>query len=297
MRKIVVWMLLLTSTQVNAQLQNMDFESCDTSSGFPGDSSHCMFPQGWIRTGTGSDWISGFNSGNGGVADAQQGNKALQISVWYTYNKDMAYQQAPFTSFPESLNGYYKYTDNTVGSTQQQITGPDSARVSVLLSRWNGLAGQRDTIGFGQLSLGDASHYTGFSCPIHYVSTVSPDSILIHLDCSRVGAESVIGSMWGNSSIFTVDNLSLQGNVLGVDKTAPPSTWRVFPNPGNGYIRIPGFEGRVEVMDMNGKRIVDQPLYTGLEMDVHVLPEGMYVLQLTEKSGNTSYVKYLKNGR
>lgn len=292
MNKILLLIPLLTCLKLNAQLQNPDFEVCDTSVEQHISGHSCRYIEGWKLGGT--DPTSGFHAQNGGVMNAQSGNMALQLSVWYTYNKDEAYQHIPFTTFPESLSGYYTYTDNVVGSTQQQISGPDSASVTVLLSKWNSLSGQRDTIGFGKLYLGEATGYTAFLCPIHYVSAMAPDSLLVHLDCSRVDAGSVIGSMWGNSSVFTVDNLSLNSGTMGLDAKTATQNWLISPNPGNGIVEIRNFSGTVEVWNLNGKCLLSQS-YDMSGLDVGFLPDGLYMFRLTDQLNRTNTLKYLKH--
>jgi len=279
----------------SAQLQNLDFELCDTSVLPQLEDSNCLYPQGWTRT-NGNPFSEGysFTFGNGGVADAQNGDMALRLSVWYTFDKDMAYQRAAYTSFPGALSGYYMYTENVLANTVLQIEEPDTATVTVLLSKWNDVLSHRDTIGFGHLKLNGASSYTAFSCPINYVSTVAPDSILILLNCSRMREQQgLMGNLFGNNSYFTVDNLSLGSSTLGLEETTEMQSWKVFPNPGNGMIHIPDFKGNAAMFDINGKMILDQS-YPDAEIDASLLPQGIYLLHLTEKSGRVSFTKYVK---
>lgn len=293
MIKRIVAVMLFIGGHASAQLQNLDFEVCDTSVEQPINGLNCRHLEGWTLGGTAMGSGFGFSIGNGGVSTAQNGSMALQLSVWYTYSKDEAFQQVPFTAFPESLNGYYMYTDNVVSSIHNPVLQPDSASVVVLLSKWNSASGQRDTIGYGKRYLGEATTYTAFSCPIQYVSSQSPDSILIHLDCSRIPVGSVVGSMWGNSSNFTVDNLSLNDNALQVKEPAEQETWVAHPNPGNGQVQLPGFSGSVEVLDLNGKCVFNQA-YSENVVNITTLPDGVYLLKLTDQLNRTSNVKYLK---
>lgn len=285
----------------SAQLHNLDFELCDTTLVPRLAGENCRYLEGWTRTNgdPGSEGMGmGFVTNNGGVPDAQNGDMALQLSVFYHFDKEMAVQRAPFTSFPKSLSGYYTYTDNVVSNQSNQWkTEPDTATVRVLLSKWNNALSQRDTIGFGELKLNEALNYSTFSCPIGYSSTaVAPDSIHVLLNPSRVREGHNLWAGLGMSepecSFFTVDNLSLNGDALGLKKIPETINWKVFPNPGNGIIHISNFEGEVTIFDINGK-LIKTLSYTDSGMDIRFLSQGVYILRLQHKSGKVGHTKYV----
>ncbi len=287
---------------ISAQLQNLDFEVCDTSVVPHLEGENCQYLQGWTRTNgdPGSENMGfGFGANTGGVSDAQNGDMALRLSVFYHYDKVMAVQRAPFTSFPESLSGYYTYTGNVVSNlaNQGQIE-PDTATVRVLLSKWDNVLSQRDTIGFGELKLNQTLSYTIFTCPIAYTSTaLAPDSIHILLNPSRVREGDNLYAGLGESepecSFFTVDNLYLNGDVLGLEKAPENQNWTAFPNPGNGIIQIQDFIGEAKLTDLNGK-VIDIQSYPEQTIDVSLLPLGVYLLHLTDNFGQVQYSKYVK---
>lgn len=297
MKKLIYFLIGLSfPISASAQLQNLDFELCDTTVVPHLEGENCRHLEGWISTqgsAVSDGW--GFTPNTGGVPDAQNGEMALRLSVFYNYAKKMAYQRAPYTLFPYSLSGYYTYTDNVVWTSDGEE--PDIAEITVILSKWNTLLWQRDTIGFGQLQLNNASSYTHFSCPINYVSTAVPDSIFVLLDCSRVNREAgLIGGIDlfnSEGSFFTVDNFSLEVNALDLEEAHKIQKWKIFPNPGNGIIHISDFKGDAVMFDINGKLIGAQS-YPDFEIDASLLPQGVYLLRLTEKSGQISYTKYVK---
>lgn len=279
-----------------AQLQNLDFEHCDLSKEFPFIEEICRYPLGWSRTnGTHFDFDFGFISGNGSIPEPQNGEMALRLCVWYSgLDKDMAYQKAPYTAHPVSLSGYYHYTENTVLNRTTDLVEPDTATVTVLLSKWDHLLNRQDTIGFGSVKLNEASTYTQFTCPIDYFSDQTPDSIYILLNCSRTRDEpGVFGNhAFGNSSIFTVDNLSLEFSSVGLNEEVAAKKWSVYPNPGHGMIQIPDFIGEASLFNLQGK-LIDTRIYPASEIDTRSLPVGSYILQLREKSGQISPIIYL----
>lgn len=293
-KQILLALCMGLTISVSAQVQNLDFEVCDTSTVQQISGFNCLYLQGWTRTnGVAVNTVTSFSLGNGGTTESQNGDMALKLSVFYATDKDMAYQRAAYTSFPSSVNGYYKYFDNLIYNTQTGNAETDTATVSVLLSKWNNALNQRDTIGFGQLKLNEALNYTAFSCPVQYISTGTPDSILIHLNCSRL-KYGFLGNLFGDNSFFIVDNLSITDHTLGLQETAEITTWKVFPNPGHGVIQIPGFEGEATLIDLHGKQLVSQT-YPGSLLDTGTLPQGTYLLRLTEKSGRITYTNYVNN--
>lgn len=301
MKKQFIYHLLLLigfliPAETSAQLLNLDFEQCDLTKEHPFIEEICRYPLGWSRTnGTHLSFDFGFISGNGSIQEPQNGDRALRLCVWYSgLDKDMAYQKASYSAKPASLSGYYHYTDNIVYNNATDMTEPDTATVSVLLSKWNPLLHRQDTIGFGSVKLNDTLTYTNFLCPIQYFSDQTPDSILIVLNCSRSRDEpDVIGKhSFGNSSIFTIDNLSFEFNTVGLNEAVSPKKWSVYPNPGNSIIQIPDFTGEASLFNLQGK-LIDTRAYPGSQIDTAPLQVGAYILRLKEKTGQVSPLIYL----
>lgn len=283
-------------TLSTAQLQNLDFEQCDMSKDHPFIEDICRYPLGWSRTnGSPFSFDFGFIAGNGAIKEPQSGDMALRICVWYSgLDKDMAYQRAPYSSRPVSLSGYYHYSENTVYNRDKDQVEPDTAAVLVLLSKWNHLLDRQDTIGFGVLKLNEATTYTKFNCPIEYFSDQTPDSIYILLNCSRSREEIGVvgGNAFGNSSIFTIDNLSLEETSVGLNELVGTQKWSVYPNPGHGMIHIPDFTGEASLFNLQGK-LIDTRTYPGNQIDTTHLQQGAYVLRLKEQSGQINPLIYI----
>ncbi len=75
----------------------------------------------------------------------------------------------PFSDRPAQLGGYYKYSS----------PGDDFGGIGILLSRYNEVTAQRDSIAFGLTVLMEEDEYTAFSFPLQYFSYQQPDSINI----------------------------------------------------------------------------------------------------------------------
>ncbi len=203
------------SIAANAQLQNTGFEDWQN----PIDPLTGNKPVGWTRS-NGIPSGENYNFYHQPVTDPQSGNYALRLSIWYTYDEDMAFQEAPIASRPAAFTGYYTYTDNAVYSHFSGEVVDDEARVFVYLTKWNAALSQNDTIGTGYLQLAAVENYTQFNCPITYTSDATPDKIKVILDASLLdkstgGAAFTSTVPGGVSSILTVDNLALLGQGFG----------------------------------------------------------------------------------
>ncbi len=68
----------------------------------------------------------------------------------------------------------------------------------------------------------------------------------------------------------------------------------VYPNPAQDYLRIDG-EGplQVEVMDLAGKTILESD--SEKELDIRALPDGTFLLRLTNVAGETETIRFTKS--
>lgn len=280
--------LFLSFGQAHAQLANLDFENWDTSA-----NANNLFPTGWesLRS-----------SYCRQIANAQHGNYALQVSVWYWYVKSAAVQTAPINYKPTSLQGYYTYTDNVLARVQTSDTIEDTARANVILTHWDGGLQKRDTIGFGELILAPTSTYTQFICPINYQNSVdNPDSVTIVLDPSLAtgsGGRYNATSLDGYCSYLTVDHLSLQ-SITAIEPTPTPTSFQLYPNPTSDYFTIelpvPGTYHLVMVNTLGQVCLGKEIKGPKGGFSVKGLPVGQYVVGIYDehmvKIGSKSLVK------
>lgn len=83
--------------------------------------------------------------------------------------EDTEFIGVPFSDRPAQLGGYYKYSS----------PGDDFGGIGILLSRYNEVTAQRDSIAFGLTVLFEEAEYTAFSFPLQYFSYQEPDSLNI----------------------------------------------------------------------------------------------------------------------
>lgn len=278
--------MLLISTISSAQLQNTSFENWEN----PIDESiGGNRPVGWIRFTEvpGSELMNFYNPP---VTEAQHGNYALRLSVWYTYDKDMARQKAPINYRPAALTGFYTYTQNSVFDPMADSVIDDEAKVTVRLTKTDPSSGVVTLIGSGLLTLHAVTSFEPFSCPIAYTSEEIPDEIEVVLECTLMkrgieGNSITATTLSGLASFLTVDNLALTGDPLAVNNVVSPAI-RVYPNPAPDVVFVAGFEGDARVYGLLGNLMCQLAIQDG-KLDLRNLPAGTYLLSL--KNGQTSF--------
>lgn len=293
MKKILLYSLAFAfCNAASAQLQNANFEQWENPVADGGIGNR---PTGWIRTNE-VPISETFGFYHNGATDAQSGDYALRLSIWYTYDKDMAYQIAPITTRPAALTGYYKYTDNFINNNLTGTVTPDEANVAVYLTKWNSVLQQNDTIGTGQLSFGASSSYSYFNCPITYSSTEIPDTIKVIFDCSlmKKGDNSnghTTINLGGVGSILTIDNIALEES-LNTD-THFSQNLVVYPNPVQDILRVKDFEGDAYIYNTAGQLIASVQNVNANGIDTGKLQPGAYILVL-QNVENAVYTKFIK---
>jgi hypothetical protein len=288
MKKIILLTLLVLPFMAKAQLLNPDFEQWQND---PTDPTFPNKPLGWIIT-------DGFSNAEHCMyppdTDAQNGEYALMLGIWYHYVKDAAKQTAPINYRPAALKGYYKYTDNVINGA----TGPvnDVAQVNIYLTKWNAALGQNDTIGRGKLDLHNSIDYSSFSCPVTYSSDAVPDTVILYLDCTRIkraGETENLIRMEGFGSYFTVDNISLEETSMGNDDFALTNAIKLYPNPATDAVTVTNFSGDAELYDIAGKLVLTKQSIHNNPIDVQQLQKGIYTVKLTQ-GNSVQYSKLIK---
>lgn len=292
MKKILT-LFYLCPLFLSAQLQNLDFEDWQTD-------TQLNYWQCGVIFGENDSFSEHFYFGNN--ADAHHNNYALTLGMWYFYVKDAAIQRAPINYLPEKLRGYYKYTENLLEKEGEYVV--DTAQVNVFLTKWDPAISQRDTIGIGELKLGEEQlNYQLFEVAIEYDDiTQEPDSIAVILDPSLINRKGSIiggvGSGWqadisgdGSSSFFTIDYLSLEGNVL-TNTSYEKSQIVMYPNPSSEEIFISTYSGEIAIYDILGKKVLAKTITENQAINIATLSKGVYFLKL---AGQNSIVrKFIK---
>jgi len=225
-RLFAVISLLLLSGRVSAQLRNADFED------WAGPSLH---PIGWQHDGR-SDTIGGY--GTAQTDTAEHGSYALKLYRWYGYVWDWVTQTVPESERPTMLRGYYRYTDNLL----MRSNPLDTAIIWVSVTRWNSGTGKNDTVGYAAIELGAADTFTSFAAPIHYSSSLAPDSLTITIS-PTLGYQGGTAASGNDGSYLTVDNLSLETTPV-----TPPQTFTTIGTDKSGDVQPPGYANDMKTL-------------------------------------------------
>jgi len=176
----------------------------------------------------------------------------------------------PFTQKPGVFKGYYKYTPAT----------GDNCFLDVLLLKWNINTNQQDTIGYAQFTnLATVSTWTMFQANFTYNSIDNPDTMQIALISSNPNAAVT-------RSILLVDELSLEGGTLGLNKYYLLKNISIFPNPATNIINIKfssetKYETAVSLYSLVGQKVKAFTLPKGIELsslNINDISKGMYFI-------------------
>lgn len=274
---LMLFSALLVLTQARAQVVNGNFETWEGT-------GTAMIPTGWELLPGGIGWSR--------ESDAHTGSYALKVSVWYYYTDTKVEQWAAISYRPSALNGWYKYTENTIKNQTTGLTTDDTAFATVYLTKWNTVTMMTDTVGRGQISLLGTATYTSFSCPITYSSAAIPDTVVVSMDPSmmRNGGNYFSPTSSGYNSFLTIDDISLAGPVTDVTQIQH-TILKIWPNPTDGqlvFFMTQIVEGDIIVSDMAGRIVAEQPLTQGYNyVELTGVCPGTYVVSVNDKVHNT----------
>ncbi|MBK9450805.1 MAG: T9SS type A sorting domain-containing protein [Bacteroidetes bacterium] len=181
----------------------------------------------------------------------------------------------PFSGRPQYLGYYLQY---------MPYDGSDSCSVSVLLSKWNPIQSQRDTVAYGASYFNSMAHeWFNNLTTLYYYSSAIPDSAIITISASA--------SVPQNGSYIMIDDLRFDGFVIPSDNgQMGGNDLLVFPNPSSSIVNIQfanneKLPDEILVYDLSGKLIVHEVVVAdNYLLDVSKWGKGLYFLQLRGNS-------------
>ncbi len=180
----------------------------------------------------------------------------------------------PFTQRPDSLTGWTMFAP----------LGTDTARINVMLSKWNTGTSSRDVIGSAQIIISAAScNYQRFAVPINYQSTNTSDTAIIDITTGGMGVPFAIGTkLW-------VDDLAFTSISSGLAELATSNLQ--YNNPfGNTLIIKSKSTLPITLFDVKGSLIAKGT--TNQVFRTSDWSNGIYIAQITDlKSGTKSSIK------
>jgi len=181
----------------------------------------------------------------------------------------------PFTARPQSFTGKW----------QHMIFGSSQGSISALLTRWNSISGERDTIATLNLTLtGMAMSWANFSIDFIYQSGNNPDTCVIVLKPS--------GANPSQEDYLWVDNLAFSGSVAGITESPDQIfSLNTFPNPANNEMEFnyskPFNNGdRIIISDILGNEILNKGLVeNSFKINTSAYANGTYIYKLVSSLG------------
>jgi len=189
---------------------------------------------------------------------------------------------------PTELNGFYKYAEGN---------RPDSGIITVLLSKYNPLAGGLNIVGIGGGVFSNTASYTAFSAPIQYLTSETPDTVIIIMGTTtNIGLDSTALTSAPVGSVLYVDDLTFSGNapnaIGSVDKLIEAS---LYPNPSSdqltvNYVQVNSSPVTIQLYSADGRLVYSENKYNNagkqsINLDVANYNAGLYQLVVTTVDG------------
>jgi hypothetical protein len=219
--------------------------------------------------------------------NSYSGHYAITIHRWYVIDKDALRLKQPISGKPNSLNGFYTYTDAVLAVHPDSNAVNDIATVTAYFMKWNTLSNSRDTIGYGYQELSATAGYRPFSCAITYTTSDYPDSFYIYIRATKslpgMGCKTD-----PDCSFLTVDNLSFS-NAISIDAAdAANNKISIYPNPARQelFIRVHPdvIVQKMYLADIMGRVVMIQEANIQ-KIKLNHLSPGNYFLKLQTNEG------------
>jgi hypothetical protein len=277
MRKIALFLILMSPFVSYSQLINGDFENIETVT-IPGTNDTYEKPVNWCF-----DYDDPIGAEL--TSDSYSGNYAIKLWSWYFMqsNEQFHYGNTPYgngvpiSNRPTKLIGYYKFLNPNI----QPNGTSDSAYVNILMTKFNQTLSIRDTISKTEFNLGEQNTYSAFEIEINYLSSQTPDSIQIFFRTSYFQGPSDNTS---ECNYLYLDDLSFDFSPLSISEQGQTKPV-VYPNPANDFVHIL-FNQRIEkinIYSINGSILdsyVIQTIEQPISCDISKLSKGLYFLEL-----------------
>lgn len=277
----------LTSQNLLAQIPNGDFETWTTAGAYED-------PNGWV---TANPNISGLTStkdfstlkstdANGGSFSAELHTKTNTVTGLGTFQipgvltngminllAQTAEGGQPWTSKPQFLKGWYKYSP----------AGGDSSLVRAIFTVWTGT--KTDTLADVSWSeSGTVTSWTEFSEYIDWLDVRSPDTVQIVC----LSSADFLGGSAG--STLLLDDLSLDGTNFLAENERPQIGIKMFPNPAKSDLEFQfdqNISGSIVIYDIVGNKIGSYETDGNNKViSVADFQDGLYLYQLVGTEGS-----------
>jgi hypothetical protein len=183
---------------------------------------------------------------------------------------------------PDSISGIYKFEDSLSPSAEY-------GQAKVLLKKFNAATQSMDTIGYAESyhELSPASQWTRFSMPIHYISSSTPDSIVVAFFSSTSS---------GRPTTLWLDDVQFIYSSSGIGISEDNAQKIIFPNPSENLIYLADdiqMPCKYKIFNSSGT-ILQQGTFQN-HINIQTLPKGCYILKIQQNGKLESSYKFIKN--
>lgn len=186
----------------------------------------------------------------------------------------------PFTYRPDSVSVVYKFEDSLSYSQEY-------GKMKVLLKKFNTNTNQTDTIGFAESTteLASTMQWKKVSFPIQYLSSLTPDSVLLVFYSS---------SNSGKPTTLYLDQVEFQYSSSDVSGLEKMEAIQAFPNPVKNIIYFKGIKGKAayQVYNISGQLLESGTLHQ--QLSIACMPQGVYFLKIKAPDSIDTNIKILK---
>ncbi len=231
------------------------------------------------------------------TTDAVHGDYAMVIYDWYGLNYDYIVLgergiYVPRTGEcvdcgtsinfrPEEISFAYKGILNEDATIDEDTV---VGFVNVMLTKYDSVNGQRDTIGIGKINLYPTSDtYKTYSFPIQYTSHGVPDSIIFYI----VIQIPFIGGRNCNSCIFLFfDNFQFHRKGTSIISPDEKSLLHIYPNPLD--------KSELNIYNKTASRFISVKIYNSTGVFISELTIPPHSRKMYSMSGLENGIYYLK---
>ncbi|HRH68606.1 MAG TPA: T9SS type A sorting domain-containing protein [Flavobacteriales bacterium] len=275
--------VLLAST-VNAQLPNPGFEEWSTQTGM-------NEPLGW-RT-------MNFMSFNGDLAvqgtPGAAGDSFIRLQVVTSHGGTISNSLIFTAGAVDDPTGfpYSQRPTRLEGSHRFMPQGGANASITVVFYRWDAEIGQRISVGGGSLFLTtEVADWSTFEVPLVYFDPLPPDTGYISMTCGMGGMPDQLGTQ------LDFDDLQFRGLSTDVAEHSGAYGIEVFPSPATDLLWWSDRPGtspmQWRIIATNGQIASEGRNSSGMPIDVHSLAQGLYTLQIIDRSERVASIRFVK---
>jgi len=175
----------------------------------------------------------------------------------------------PYNLRPDNFSGWFQYFP----------IGSDTGQVAAVLTKWNLLLQQRDTVGIaGKWFLDQTNTYQQFHEPFDYWSDENPDTLMIILVSSSQFEPSI-------GSVMYIDDLSLNFSTP-VQKLSEFGSSSVYPNPASDFFSFDFHkDATFRIYNLKGTLVLNGKVNAGNnKIMVNNWPESIYVITILDEN-------------